>query len=460
MQGRVDAYEDVGMATVVLRNAELVNEGRRLQADVLLRAGLIERIGAIPAGTRADRELDLQGKLLLPGLIDDQVHFREPGLTHKATIASEARAAVAGGVTSFMEMPNTNPTATNFEALEAKFARAAETSVANYSFFFGATNTNLELVKAVDPQRVCGVKVFMGSSTGDMLVDREETLEGIFRHSPTLIATHCEDTPMIKAAEAAAKAQWGEDVPAGEHPRIRSADACYASSSMAAALAKRHDARLHILHITTAKELALFSAAPLKGKRLTAEACVHHLWFAEEDYARLGHQIKCNPAVKTAADRAAVRAAVAAGVIDVIATDHAPHTREEKAQTYFKAPSGLPLIQHSLLMLLDLWKQGVLPLETVVERACHAPATLFGVQNRGYLREGYAADLVVVDPAKPHTVRADNLLFQCGWSPLEGHTFACSIDRTFVNGACVYENGQIRADAPKGMRLSFDGNAR
>lgn len=449
-----------GMPTVVLRHAEIVNEGRRLQADLLIRDGLIERIGNLPAGLRADRELDLRGKLLLPGLIDDQVHFREPGLTHKATIASEARAAVAGGVTSFMEMPNTNPPATTLEALEAKYARAAATSVANYSFFFGATNTNLDIVKTVDPRRVCGVKVFMGSSTGDMLVDQEATLEGIFRHSPTLIATHCEDTPAIKAAEAAAKAKWGEDVPAAEHARIRSADACYASSSMAVALAKRHDARLHILHITTAKEIALFAAAPLKGKRITAEACVHHLWFAEEDYARQGHRIKCNPAVKTADDRAAVRAAVLSGAIDVIATDHAPHTREEKAQTYFKAPSGLPLVQHSLLMLLDLWKQGVFPLETIVERACHAPATLFGVEKRGFIREGHAADLVVVDPAKPHTVRADNVLFQCGWSPLEGHTFACSIDRTFVNGACVYEDGRLRADAPPGLRLTFDGNGR
>jgi dihydroorotase len=300
----------------------------------------------------------------------------------------------------------------------------------------------------------------MGSSTGDMLVDAATTLEGIFRHSPALIATHCEDTPRIKAAEAAAKAKWGEDVPAGEHPRIRDAEACYASSSMAAELAKRHDARLHILHITTAKELSLFSAAPLKGKRLTAEACVHHLWFAEEDYARLGHQIKCNPAVKSAADRAAVRAAVAAGIIDVIATDHAPHTREEKAQTYFKAPSGLPLVQHSLQVLLDLVRQGVLTLETAVERACHAPAVLFGVEGRGFVREGYWADLVVVDPKKPYTVRTGNILYQCGWSPLEGHTFGSTIERTFVNGACVFEDGQIRPDAPRGMRLTFDGNCR
>ena len=448
------------MTTVVLRNAEIINEGRRFRADVLIRAGRIERVGTIPAGTKADREFNLTGKLLIPGLIDDQVHFREPGLTHKACTASEARAAVAGGVTSFMEMPNTNPPATTHEELEKKYAIGAATSVANYSFFFGATNTNLEAVKALDPRKVCGVKVFMGSSTGDMLVDQATTLEGIFRHSPALIATHCEDTPRIKIAEAAAKAKWGEDVPAGEHPRIRDVEACYASSSMAAELAKRHDARLHILHITTAKELSLFSAAPLKGKRLTAEACVHHLWFAEEDYAPLGHKIKCNPAIKTAADRAAVRAAVAAGIIDVIATDHAPHTREEKAQTYFKAPSGLPLVQHSLQVLLDLVAQGVFSLETAVERACHAPATLFGIVGRGFIREGYQADLVVVDLQKPYTVKTENLLYQCGWSPLEGHTFGSTIERTFVNGVCVFEDGKIRPDAPMGMRLSFNGNVR
>lgn len=448
------------MATVVLRNAEIINEGRRFRADVLIRAGRIERIGTIPAGTKADQEYDLTGKLLIPGLIDDQVHFREPGLTHKACIASEARAAVAGGVTSFMEMPNTNPPATTHEELEKKYAIGAATSVANYSFFFGATNTNLEAVKSLDPHKVCGVKVFMGSSTGDMLVDQATTLEGIFRHSPALIATHCEDTPRIKVAEAAARAKWGEDVPAGEHPRIRDVEACYASSSMAAELAKRHDARLHILHITTAKELSLFSAAPLKGKRLTAEACVHHLWFAEEDYAQLGHKIKCNPAIKTSTDRAAVRTAVAAGIIDVIATDHAPHTREEKAQKYFKAPSGLPLVQHSLQVLLDLVAQGVFTLETAVERACHAPATLFGIEGRGFIREGYQADLVVVDPQKPYTVKTENLLYQCGWSPLEGHTFGSTIERTFVNGVCVFEDGKIRPDAPKGQRLTFNGNAR
>jgi dihydroorotase len=448
------------MNTVVLRNAEIINEGRRFHADVLIRAGRIERIGVIPAGTQADQEYDLTGKFLVPGLIDDQVHFREPGLTHKACIASEARAAVAGGVTSFMEMPNTNPPAVTLEELEKKYTIGAATSVANYSFFLGTTSTNLEAIKAVDPRNVCGLKIFMGSSTGDMLVDRVAVLESVFRHAPTIILTHCEDTPRIKAAEAVAKAKWGDDVPAAEHPRLRDAEACYLSSSMAAELARRHDARLHILHITTAKELSLFSASPLKGKRLTAEACVHHLWFSDADYARLGHQIKCNPAIKTAADRDAVRAAVASGVIDVIATDHAPHTWEEKSQPYFKAPAGLPLIQHPLLILMDLARQGAFTLETAIQRACHAPAILFGVEKRGYIREGYWADLVVVDPAKPQPVTKSGLLYQCGWSPFEGHTFGSSIERTFVNGVCVYENGKVRADAPKGMRLTFDGNTR
>lgn len=448
------------MATVVLRNAELINEGRRYHADVLIRNGRIEQIGSLPAGLTADEEYDLTGKLLVPGLIDDQVHFREPGLTHKACIASEARAAVAGGVTSFMEMPNTNPPAVTLEELEKKYAIGAATSVANYSFFLGTTSTNLEAIKAVDPRNVCGLKIFMGSSTGDMLVDRVAVLESVFQHAPTIILTHCEDTPMIKAKEAIAKAQWGDDVPAAEHPRLRDAEACYASSSLAAELARRHDARLHILHITTAKELSLFSAAPLKGKRLTAEACVHHLWFTDADYARLGHQIKCNPAIKTVADRDAVRAAVAAGVIDVIATDHAPHTWEEKSQPYFKAPAGLPLIQHSLQLLMDLAQQGAFTLETAIQRACHAPALLFGVEQRGFIREGYWADLVVVDPAKPYTVSKENLLFHCAWSPFEGHTFSSTIERTFVNGVCVYADGKLRPDAPKGMRLTFDGNCR
>lgn len=448
------------MSSLILRDAHIINEGRQWRADVLIRHGIIERIGTIPSGTVVDREINLQGKFLFPGLIDDQVHFREPGLTHKANIATESRAAVAGGVTSYFEMPNTVPPAANRTEIEAKFARAAETSVANYSFFFGTTNHNLEDIKKVNPKEVCGIKIFMGASTGDMLVDREEILEQVFRYAPTLIATHCENTPMIKVAEEKAKARWGDDVPAAEHPHIRSVEACYSSSKLAIDLARRYDARLHVLHITTAKELELFSAAPLRGKRITSEACVHHLWFEEKDYARLGHKIKCNPAIKTAADRQAVLAAVASGVIDVIATDHAPHTREEKARPYFGAPAGLPLIQHSLPILLDLWRQGSLSLETIVQRACHGPAELFGVVGRGYIREGYAADLVVVDQQQPQLVQAKDLLYKCGWSPFEGHSFSCRIDKTFVNGVCVYEDGKIREDAPRGARIQFNGNAR
>ncbi|MFM9001839.1 MAG: dihydroorotase [Opitutia bacterium] len=448
------------MGSLALRDAEVINEGRRFRADVLIRDGRIERVGDL-GGARADKELDLRGRLLLPGLIDDQVHFRERGLTHTAEIATESRAALAGGVTSYMEMPNTNPPAVTLEELEKKYARAAACSPANYSFFLGGTNSNAEVLKTMDPRKICGVKVFMGSSTGDMLVDRHAALEAIFRHSPALIATHCEDTPMIKAAEAEARARWGEEVPAAEHARIRSVEACYASSSMAVSLAREHGARLHVLHITTAKELSLFSSAPLgAAKRITAEACVHHLWFSEEDYAAQGHRIKCNPSIKTRADRDAVRAAVASGVIDVLATDHAPHTREEKAQGYFKAPSGLPLIQHPLLMLIDLARQGAFSLETAVERACHAPARLFGVQGRGFIREGHWADLVVVDPARPTKVGAAGILYKCGWSPFEGHAFSATVERTFVNGVCVYEDGRVRADAPMGMRLTFDGNAR
>ena len=443
------------MNTVVLRNAEIINEGRRFHADVLIRDGRIERIGAVPAGTRADQEYDLTGKFLVPGLIDDQVHFREPGLTHKACIASEARAAVAGGVTSFMEMPNTNPPAVTLEELEKKYAIGAATSVANYSFFLGTTSTNLEAIKAVDPRNVCGLKIFMGSSTGDMLVDQASVLESVFRHAPTIILTHCEDTPRIKAAEAAAKAKWGEDVPAAEHPRLRDVEACYLSSSMAAELARRHDARLHILHITTAKELSLFSAAPLKGKRLTAEACVHHLWFSDEDYAELGNRIKWNPAIKTVADRDALRAALLDGRIDVVATDHAPHTLEEKQQAYIDAPSGGPLIQNSLPAMLELARRLDIDFARIVELMCHQPAILFGIQERGFLREGYHADLVLIDPHRPYTVQASELFTKSQWSPFEGRTFAARVSQTWVNGLVVYRDGKPR-NVPAGQRLVFD----
>jgi dihydroorotase len=415
-------------------------------------------VGKVTGG--ADREIEAQGKLLLPGLIDDQVHFREPGLTHKATIGSESRAAVAGGVTSFMEMPNTKPPATSRIALEDKFSRAAATSVANYSFFLGATATNIEEIERMDTRRICGVKIFMGSSTGDLLVDQTAALERIFYKAPVPIATHCEDNPMIKGAEVTARARWGEDVPAIEHSRIRSAEACYKSSLLAVNLARRTNARLHVLHITTAQEISLFNPGTLKGKRVTAEACVHHLWFDDRDYERQGHLIKCNPSIKEPADRAAIRRAVAEGRIDVLATDHAPHTSEEKAGTYFNAPAGLPLIQHSLLMFLDLWRQGVLPLETIVTRACHAPAELFGVIDRGYIRPGMWADLVLVDPNQPTTVTREKLLYHCGWSPLEGHTFGSSVAMTVVNGNIVYEDGVLRKDAPMGQALEFHPNRR
>lgn len=441
------------MGSLLFRDAEVVSDGKRRVTDVLVRDGRIADVGPVTGG--ADREVDARGKLLLPGLIDDQVHFREPGLTHKGEIATEARAAVAGGVTSFMEMPNTVPNTVSRAALEAKLARAAAVSPANFSFFLGATPHNLEEIQRLDTRRVCGVKIFMGSSTGDLLVDEPTALERIFAKAPVPIATHCEDNPMIKAAEAAARARWGEDVPAAEHARIRGREACYKSTLLAINLARRTNARLHVLHLTTAQEASLFAPGPVKGKRVTAEACVHHLWFDDRDYEAQGHRIKCNPSIKEPADRAAIRRAVAEGRIDVIATDHAPHTEEEKALPYFKAPSGLPLVQHSLLMQLDLWQQGVMGLETLVTRSCHAPAELFGIVDRGFIRPGMWADLVLVDPAKPTPVTPGSLLYKCGWSPLEGHTFGTSVAMTLVNGHVAWEAGQLREDAPRGRELEF-----
>lgn len=444
------------MSTLRINNATIVNEGRTFTGDILVRDGRIAAIGPVPSGVRPDREIDASGLLALPGLIDDQVHFREPGLTHKADIASESRAAVLGGVTSFMEMPNTNPATTTVELLERKYARAAEVSPANYSFYFGVTNDNLAEMRRVDPARVCGLKVFMGSSTGNMLVDSAEVLDNVFREARMLVATHCEDTPTIKIAETSAREKWGEDVPAAMHPVIRDADACYKSSALAVELARRHGTRLHILHITTAKELSLFSDAPLSQKRITAEACVHHLWYSEADYATLGHRIKCNPAIKSQADRDAVRAAVNSGLIDVIATDHAPHTVEEKAQSYFKAPSGLPLVQHSLPMLLDLWKDGVFSLETIVRKTSHAVADLYQIRDRGYLREGAFADLVLVDPNAGETVAKENLAYKCGWSPLEGHRFRTRVVATIVNGVVVAEDGRLAERFVPGARMLFN----
>ncbi|TDJ45066.1 MAG: dihydroorotase [Gammaproteobacteria bacterium] len=440
--------------TLIITNARVVNEGVVTEADVKVSGGRIEKIGAALSAGHGDTVLDAKGAWLMPGMIDDQVHFREPGLTAKGDMATESAAAVAGGITSFMEMPNVKPATTDIGALEDKYNRAAGRARANYAFYLGATNDNIDEIRAVRPGQAAGIKVFMGASTGAMLVDDEQVLEQIFADSPLLIATHCEDTPMITINEARARQQYGENVPMSEHPRIRSEEACYKSSSLAVELARRHDSRLHVLHLTTAKELDLFAAGPVAGKRITAEACVHHLFFDESDYARLGAKIKCNPAIKTAADREALLQAVADDRIDVIATDHAPHTAEEKASTYFQVPAGLPLVQHALLMLLEQVHSGRFAIEQVVQKTSHAVAELFGVLDRGYIREGYYADLVLVDPDQPATVRHEDILYKCGWSPLEGYEFRSRIRATLVNGEVVWLDGQLCGPVA-GQRLKF-----
>lgn len=446
------------MNTIILRNGTLVNEGKIFVADLLIRGQRIEKIDSSISLDGNYQEFDLSGKLVLPGFIDDQVHFREPGLTHKGTIYSESRAAVAGGITSFMEMPNTVPNALTQELLADKYAIAAKTSLANYSFFMGASNDNLEEVLKTNPNDVCGIKIFMGSSTGNMLVDNSEVLEGLFSKVPMLIATHCEDEATIRANIEHYKSIYGEDVPVELHPIIRSEEACYLSSSKAVALAKKHGTRLHILHISTEKELSLFdNSIPLSQKKITAEACVHHLWFSDEDYKTKGNFIKWNPAVKKASDREAIWKAVLDDRIDVLATDHAPHTLEEKGNSYFKAPSGGPLVQHAMLAILEKTKQGVISLEKAVEKMAHAPAELFRIENRGYLREGYFADIVVVDPNKELEVSKSNLLYKCGWSPFEGTRFSHSIEKTYINGRLAWEGGALieSSDESKGMRLTF-----
>ena len=436
---------------MLISQARIVNEGRITEADVLVHKGRIEKIAPFIAAPPRTRVVDARGKLLLPGVIDDQVHFREPGFPHKADMASESAAAVAGGTTSFMDMPNTDPKTTTRELLKAKHALAEHRAHANYAFYFGATNDNLEEVAKLKRNDACGVKVFMGASTGNMLVDDPATLEKIFQRCPLLIATHCEDTPTIKALEQQAREKYGEDVPAAEHAAIRPVEACYKSSALAVDLARRHGANLHVLHLTTAKELELFQPG---DARITAEACVHHLFMNEGAYAKLGHRAKCNPSIKTEADRKALVQAVKDGRITLIATDHAPHTAEEKANTYFKAPSGLPLIQHSLLMMLELVTRGELDLKTVVHRMSHAVAQRFGVKERGYVREGYFADLVLVDPKTPTEVTRESLLYRCGWSPFEGQEFSHSIAATWVNGELAWD-GQKLAARPHGKRLEF-----
>lgn len=444
------------MAKILLKGATLVNEGKEFVADVLIDGKRISKIASSITVDSAVEEIYCEGLHLLPGCIDDQVHFREPGLTHKATIQSESRAAVAGGITSFMEMPNTVPNTLTQELLEAKYQRAAEVSPANYSFFMGASNDNYDEVMKTNIQDVCGVKIFMGSSTGNMLVDNTSTLEHLFANVPMLIATHCEDEATIRKNLEAYKERYGEDIPMSAHPLIRSAEACYLSSSKAVELAKKNNTRLHILHISTGIETELFrNDIPLEQKRITAEACVHHLWFSDADYDKKGAWIKWNPAVKTAADRDQIWKALLDNRIDVIATDHAPHTMEEKQQKYLQAPSGGPLVQHALLAMLDASANGKIPLVRVVEKMAHAVATCFQIKERGFLREGYFADLVLVDLNKQTTVTNESLLYQCGWSPFEGTTFSSSIEKTFVNGELVYNNGRLTG-VQSGERMLFD----
>jgi dihydroorotase len=443
------------MSRIILRNAQIVNEGSRYFADLSIRGEIIESIDG-QIDLPYDQEIDLNGNLLIPGCIDDQVHFREPGLTHKADIFSESRAAVAGGITSFMEMPNTVPNALTQALLEDKYAIAAEKSIGNYSFFMGVSNDNYDEVMRTNSENVCGIKIFMGSSTGNMLVDNYNTLEHVFANAPTLIATHCEDETTIKNNLARAKESFGLDIPIEMHPLIRSEEACYLSSSFAVELAKKTGARLHVLHISTAKETGLFSnTLPLKEKKITAEACVHHLWFSDEDYATKGNLIKWNPAVKTSVDREMIWSAVLDNRIDVIATDHAPHTLEEKGQNYLNAPSGGPLVQHALLAMLEKSIQGVISIERVVEKMAHAPADLFRINNRGYIKEGYYADLVEINSERKTLVNRNNVLYKCGWSPFEGVTFNHEVSRTFVNGRLVYEGGKI-IEGSNGKRLLFN----
>ncbi|ALJ01370.1 dihydroorotase [Rufibacter tibetensis] len=443
------------MNSILIKNAQLLNEGQIQAADVLVKNGYIHSIGQ-NLNAIADTVIDAKGQYLLPGIIDDQVHFRDPGLTYKADLYSEPRAAVAGGVTTFMEMPNTVPNATTQELLQQKYDTAAQKSLANYSFFMGGTNDNLEEILKTDTRSVCGIKLFMGSSTGNMLVDNAQTLEGIFKQSPMLIATHCEDEATIRANMQRATEQYGDNIPMSAHPEIRNVEACYKSSSMAVELAKKHNARLHILHISTAEELALFSNdVPLEQKRITAEVCVHHLWFDAAQYETLGAQIKCNPAIKEARHKEALFQGLLDNKLDIIATDHAPHTWEEKqATTYKGAPSGLPLVQHSLQVMLAFYQQGKISLERVVEKMCHAPAICFQVEKRGFIREGYWADLVLVDLNQNQTVTKDNIHYKCGWSPLEGQSLPGVVTHTIVSGHLAYQHGNFD-ESKRGERVLF-----
>lgn len=449
------------MKPLLIKNAKTVNEGRVYNSHIFCRNGIIERIirkESVPRMILDENPhiIDASGKILIPGVIDDQVHFREPGLTHKGDIATESAAAAAGGITSFMEMPNTVPPCVTNELLEDKFRIASENSITNYSFYLGATNDNLDELLIADPSKVCGIKVFMGSSTGNMLVDNRESLEKIFSAVKLPVAVHCEDEQTIRKNSAEYREKYGKDVPVKMHAAIRSEEACYISSSYAVELAEKYGTRLHILHMSTARETGLLKFHSYSAeKNITAEACIHHLWFDESDYERLGSKIKWNPSVKSSRDREALRRALISGKIDVIATDHAPHTKDEKAQKYFDSPSGGPMVQHSLPAMFELVKQGVFSHKLVVEKMCHAPALLFGIEKRGFIREGYFADLVLVDPDSPWKVSRDNILYKCGWSPFEGFTFGTSVTHTIINGNIVYENGEIDYNS-RGKQLTFN----
>ncbi|MGS2716886.1 dihydroorotase [Eionea flava] len=439
----------------LIKHAQMVNEGRIVEADIRIKNQRIDKIGKDITALPEETVIDAQGKYLLPGMIDDQVHFREPGLTHKGTIASESRAAVAGGITSYMEMPNVNPATTSIEALEKKYAIAEQSSIANYGFYLGATEDNLEQIQRLDPKKHCGVKVFMGASTGDLLVEHPQALDAIFRESPALIVTHCESGPVIASNLEKIRALRPPTI--ADHPVIRDTEACFASSSYAVGLAKKYRSQLHVLHITTEKELSLFEAGPIENKHITAEACVHHLWFCNEDYARLGNFIKCNPSIKSSSDRDALIQALHNQTIDIIATDHAPHTLNEKQVDYNQAPAGLPLVEHALLSLLDHVKYKRLSLEQVVEKTAHNPAIRYAVNERGYIREGYYADLVLVDLNQTTAVSHDNTRYHCGWTPFHNHTFSSRIDSTWVNGQQVFDGQQLMDNAATpAQRLDFN----
>ena len=444
------------MGKYFIKNINIVNEGKSFIGNVIIDGAFIKTI-SVP-GSLPQKDLNVingQGKFLIPGVIDDQVHFREPGLISKGDIGSESWAAVAGGITSYMDMPNTNPQTTTIKALTDKFDIAAEKSAANYAFYMGATNNNINEIKKVDPKTTCGIKLFMGASTGNMLVDKRESLERIFAESPILIATHCEDEETIRKNSILYKERYGENIPVRYHPYIRSEEACYLSSSLAVELATKYGSKLHILHLSTAKEMGLFDHGPISMKKITAEVCVHHLWFDENDYSSKDTLIKWNPAIKKESDRLALYQALLEDKLDVIATDHAPHTMEEKTNPYFTCPSGAPMVQHGLTFMLEFWKKGLISIEKVVEKMCHAPAELFQIDKRGFIREGYYADLVIIDPDSSWQIQKSNILYKCGWSPLENEIMNTKVESTFVNGELVYSNGVV-SDEIRSMPLVFN----